>query len=589
MKYRSLASPPSLLALSIAVASLAGTARAAVWQINDDWSLSSNSTLSLGTSWSLQSADKQQLTRADAASIGKVGTGSNYNTDDGKLNFDKGDIISTVFKGLTEFDLNDGNQGAFIRFKYWYDHQLETTDGDFRKFNDSGWQDLARFKGFEALDAYVWKSFDLDGHALNAKLGKQVLSWGEALFLQNGINAINPLDVSAFNRPGVELKEGQLPVEMFSFSLDLTDAMSLEGFWQYNFRPSVLDGCGTFFSTGDNNQEGCQFRTVIAGANGTTDQAVAAGRIIPRGQTQWASDTGQYGLAMHYVFEELNSTDLGLYYANYHSRTPVANGTIATGGLPTARYFTAYPEDIRMFGVSLSSVLGTTALFSELSYRPNQPVGFNSGDTFAVLAGQTNSPVLQVSDITPYRGTELQGYARLPVWQFSLGATDTVDNILGANRFSWAAEAGANWVDDIDGQRLGRASAFGRTPPTDGAACVTGGGGMDANQSAALNDLGCNTKGLVDHFSWGYRARLALAYEGVLPAITVTPALTWRHDVDGYGPNFQEGQQAAGLSLTFDYRNNYSLELAYNAFFGSNDFSTLDDRDFASVTAKASF
>ncbi|OVZ09777.1 hypothetical protein CDO47_33635, partial [Pseudomonas aeruginosa] len=59
--------------------------------------------------------------------------------------------------------------------------------------------------------------------------------------------------------------------------------------------------------------------------------------------------------------------------------------------------------------------------------------------------------------------------------------------------------------------------------------------------------------------------------------------------VQGYGPNFQEGQQAASLALTFDYRNNYSLELAYNSFFGSNEFSTVDDRDFASVTLKASF
>ncbi|WP_134597675.1 DUF1302 family protein, partial [Pseudomonas aeruginosa] len=80
-----------------------------------------------------------------------------------------------------------------------------------------------------------------------------------------------------------------------------------------------------------------------------------------------------------------------------------------------------------------------------------------------------------------------------------------------------------------------------------------------------------------------------LNYEDLLPATVVTPSVNWRHDVQGYGPNFQEGQQAASLALTFDYRNNYSLELAYNSFFGSNEFSTVDDRDFASVTLKASF
>jgi hypothetical protein len=44
-----------------------------------------------------------------------------------------------------------------------------------------------------------------------------------------------------------------------------------------------------------------------------------------------------------------------------------------------------------------------------------------------------------------------------------------------------------------------------------------------------------------------------------------------------------------GVSLTGVYMNDYSVELAYNAFFGSNDYSTLDDRDFASVSFKADF
>ncbi|MDH4610464.1 DUF1302 domain-containing protein [Pseudomonas sp. BN102] len=590
---------PSLLAAGIAIASLGSPhLLAANFQLNDDWGLDVNTTLSLGTSWSLEDADEKLITKADAASIGKEGRGINYNGDDGKLNFDKGDTFSTVFKGLTDFDLNDGGQGAFLRLKYWYDHELETTNGDFTRFDDSGWQDLAKFKGFEALDAYVWKDFDIQGHKLSTKLGKHVLSWGEALFLQNGVNAINPLDISAFNRPGVELKEGQLPVEMFSFNLDLSDAMNVEGFWQYNFRPSVIDGCGTFFSPSDNTQEGCQFTTLVTG-RGTTAQNLAAGGFVPRAGTEWASDTGQYGLAMHYVFEELNSTDLGLYFANYHNRTPVVNGLVSTGTtaatlLNQARYFTVYPEDVRMFGASLSSVLGTTAVFGELSYRPNQPIAFNGNDTIATLTRATTSPTTPSGGVLP--GTEFQGYARLPVWQFSLGATDTINNVLGATRLAWAAEAGANWVDDIDGQRFGRSGAFGRTPPTDGSACVAvppagaiGSGGLSRDEILAYNADNCNTKGLVDHFSWGYRARLSLSYEGLLPATVITPSVNWRHDVDGYGPNFQEGQQAASLALAFDYRNNYSLELAYNAFFGSNEFSTIDDRDYASVTLKASF
>jgi hypothetical protein len=564
--------------------------------VNDEWNLTANTTLSLGSSWALRNADPNQLTVPDARSIGKNGKGINYNGDDGKLNFKKHDPISQVFKGLTDFDLNDSNQGAFVRFKYWYDHAYETRDGDFKKFDDSGWQDLAKFQGFEVLDLYAWKNFEIGDHQLNVKLGKQVLSWGEALFLQNGINAINPLDASAFNRPGVELKEGQLPVEMLSFNFDLSDTLSLEGFYQYNFRPTVLDGCGTFFSSGDNIQEGCQATQMLVNPAGnlTSAQLIAARAYETRTNSKMPSDTGQYGMAVHKTLAALNDADLGLYYANYHSRNLTFDGTVRTslaaGTLPTGLYDTVYPEDIRLYGVSLSGVVGSTAVFSELSYRPNQPLTFNGSDFVAVIAGAgASTPIFD--GVTPPLGSAVDGYKRKKVWQYSLGATDIVTSVLGAERLTWAAEAGANWIDDldVDDERFGRASLFGRVQ-NNGAACfVPAQGGLNAAQAAEKNDKYCNTHGFNTPFSWGYRLRAGLSYESLLPATVVTPAINLRHDVEGYGPNFQEGQMAASASLTFDYRNNYSLELAYNDFFGTNKFSTIDDRDFASVTVKVSF
>ena len=104
--------PPGFSAAGLALATLAcPLAQATSWQVNDDWSLTTNTTLTLGNSWALRNADPDQLTIADARSIGKRGEGINYSADDGKLNFDKGDSISQVFKGLTEFDLNNGEQG----------------------------------------------------------------------------------------------------------------------------------------------------------------------------------------------------------------------------------------------------------------------------------------------------------------------------------------------------------------------------------------------------------------------------------------------------------------------------------------------
>ncbi|HIE1866400.1 DUF1302 domain-containing protein [Pseudomonas aeruginosa] len=593
----------SLLALCIGAA-IIPNAHAVAWQLGDKWSATSNTTLSLGISWSLENPDKDLLTSADAGNINRQGSGINYNGDDGKLNYRKHDTFSTLFKGMTDLDVQDGSQGIFLRVKYWYDQAMEDNNGDFHKLDDSDWQDLAKFKGFENLDAYAWKDLQVADRKLSVKVGKHVLSWGEALFLQNGINAINPLDASAFNRPGVELKEGQLPLEMVSFSFDLAVSLSLEGFWQYNFRPTVQDGCGTFFSSNDNVAEGCQVNYMVSGGTSTTTQALAQGRYLQRSGTDYPSDTGQYGLALHYVIDALNDSDLGVYYANFHSRTPLVNGVIARSGpasatrtnLNTGDYFTVYPEDIHLFGISMSGVAGTTTLFGELSYRPNMPLGYNPANLMALLSGQTSTPILPMTaaEMAGARGDEVQGYVRLPVWQFSLGAADTVGNVLGATYLAWAGEAGANLLQGIGDDHLGRTGSFGPTPPTSGEPCTAASttgitGGLTATQLADYNADNCNSDGLMNYFSWGYRLRLALNYEDLLPATVVTPSLNWRHDVTGYGPNFQEGQQATGLALAFDYRNNYSLELAYNSFFGSNEFSTLDDRDFASVTLKASF
>jgi hypothetical protein len=164
-------------------------------------------------------------------------------------------------------------------------------------------------------------------------------------------------------------------------------------------------------------------------------------------------------------------------------------------------------------------------------------------------------------------------------------ATQAIDNVLGATRLSLFGEAGVVHIDDLGDERLGRNAAFGRSAPRNGTPCNTVASGV-TNQY-------CTDKGFATDWSWGYRLRASLEYSDVLPGINLIPAVNWRHDVSGYsydpqGP-FQEGQQALGLSLTGVYMNDYSVELAYNAFFGSNDYSTLDDRDFASVSFKADF
>lgn len=597
--------PLQLLTLA-GLAVLSAPSQATSFELGEDWSLSTKTSLSLGSSWALDDPDSRLMTRANARQAqGVTANGSSVSADDNRLNFDKGDAISQIAKGLTDFSLDGDGQGAFVRFKYWYDHAYETRDGKFKDFDDSGWDDLARFKGFEVLDAYVWKDFEVAERPLSFKLGKQVLSWGEALLIRNGINSINPLDVAAFSKPGVELKEGQLPVEMLSFSFGLSDRLNLEGFYQYNWRASVLDGCGTFFASSDVIQPGCGPLYLTQTLSDTAMQAANL-FVTPRGNES-PSDWGQYGLALRQLIPALNDAEAAFYYINYHSRLPYFSITSADvaqpGSFPRAvlpgagagparvqgpSYAAAFPEDIQLYGISLNGVEPNSgiALAGELSYRPNMPVGFNGPDAnSAAISGLSGSSWIELPAGFNTSGQRFDAWERKPVWQLTGSATQVFDNLLGATRLSLLGEAGLVHVGELGDQRLGRNAAFGRSARRDGAPC-------NSPASGVTNQY-CSDDGFTTDWSWGYGLRAALEYSDVLPGVNLIPAVSWRHDVEGYsyepGGPFQQGQQALGLSLTLNYLNDYSLELGYNEFFGSNDYSTLADRDFVSVSLKADF
>src|SRR5205085_10818029 len=126
----------------------------------------------------------------------------------------------------------------------------------------------------------------------------------------------------------------------------------------------------------------------------------AASVWAPRTADHNPSDTGQFGVAFHYLAHDLNNTEFGFYLMNYHSRTPLFSSktgtpstststltSIVTGGPlnaaqnGTATYFAEYPSDIKLYGVSFNTqVPGGIALQGEYSYRPNQPVQLSTAE-----------------------------------------------------------------------------------------------------------------------------------------------------------------------------------------------------------------
>ncbi len=577
-------------------------ATAASFELNPDWKLEVNTTIALGTSWSMQDPAASMLYKPDANHIGKDGYSIDVNADDGRMNFSKYDAISQIAKGFTDFRLNGDQQGAVLSTAYWYDHALETGHGDLKAFDDSEWPRLAKFKGIDLWEAYIWKNFNFnDGKNLNVKLGKQTLDWGKSYNFLNGLNSVNAFNYISLTRPGMEAKERTIPTEMLTFSAGLNDGLKVEGFYQFKFRPAVVDGCGTFFEVSDVLPANCSPMLMAGLKDKLSETALEAHSYIPRTADHRPKDSGQYGIAIKQNIERLNNAELGIYYANYHNR--IANFdaiTVKEKGADkfnTAEFFAVYPEDIEMYGLSLAGKVGKTSVFGEMNFKPKQPLQLNGPD---VVYFQVLDPATPFTDpgVAPEMNEYIQGYVRLPVTQLSVGALHQFPNVMGANALTLTSELGANHIANIGNSRIGRSSAYGRSELSTGAyneetgefKCTAYGTANLSNE--VIDDMNrryCNRDGFFSEWSWGYRVRGTLNYTDLLPSTVISPSLIFRHDVHGYSQNFQEGQMSISASVSMSYLKKYSAELAYTNFFGNNKFTVMDDRDFASLAFKYNF
>lgn len=559
--------PPSWrrarLALAITLATVtSGTASAVTFQIGEiEGQLDSN--LSVGASWALRNPDPDLL--HDPAS------------DDGRRNFKKGETFSKVFKGIHDLELKYGESGLFLRGKYWYDFELKDESRLFKDIDDHNRKEAAQSSGAELLDAFLYHNYQIGDLPGTTRLGKQVVSWGESTFIQGGINTINPVDVAAFRRPGAEVKEGLIPINMLYLSQGITEDVAVEGFYQLEWDQTVLDNCGTFFAPVDVVTDGC------AGLD------TPLGITIPRSGDRDARDGGQWGAALRWYAAELDS-ELAAYFVNYHSRQPYFSTQTATttGDLGSSKYFIEYPEDIRLYGLSFSTMLDTgTTLAGEVSYRPNMPIQLSPLDLVAVSTGvPALSPLLSSNSIAFRNDLDVHGYRRKDVTQAQVTATHFFDQVMGADRLTLVGEVGVTHVGGLEGRgdlRYGRSTAYGQGALYPDNSLCTG-----LSNSATPNN--CTDDGFVTSTSWGYRMRAIWEYSNVIPGVELRPNLAWSQDISGYGPEpgFNEGSKAVSLGVDASYLNIYNASLSYTDYFGG-DYNTSIDRDFVALSFGVSF
>ncbi len=581
-----------------------------------------DSSLSVGASWGTDKIDQ------DLVGINNGGRGFSATSDDGRLNYQRGKTFSKIFKGIHDLELKYGDSGVFVRGKYWYDFELKDEDTNFKPIDEHNRKEGAKSSGAQILDAFVYHNYSIGDLPGNVRVGKQVVSWGESTFIGNSINSINPVDVSAFRRPGAEIKEGLIPVNMLYLSQTVSDNLSVEGFYQLEWDQTVTDNCGTFFASSDVVADGCDLNNrvgspavaplePIAAVNGIGFDVNAEGVAIPRAGDRDARDSGQYGIALRL---QTDNVDYGLYAMNYHSRTPFLSTQTASGvvgktpavaatlcgsqGLPAnclvnpavpagirgqlagltsglmqsaalgnGKYFFEYPEDIKLYGVSFSTTLPTgTAWSGEFSYRPNAPLALNSVDVARALLNPLSGGL--ASPVASSEGAYNKGYNRKEISQLQTTFTHFFDQVMGAERLTVVGEVGYAHVGGLESThdlRYGRDVVFG-TPD-------------DAVQKAAYGN-----EGFVTRDSWGYRIRGIWDYNNVFAGVNLRPNVSWSHDVDGYGPNglFNEEAKAISVGLDADYKNTYTASLAYTDFFGG-EYNSMTDRDFLAFSVGVNF
>jgi len=629
---------PRGLAAAITLALAAGTmhsAQALEFGEQDGWHGTLNTTLSygLGVRTSDQSPDAiakahfNPLISGAPNAVQRSAKGAfSANHDDGDLNYDSGDLFSSAVKGTTELHLDYGtNMGAFLRASAFYDFVNES---------NKDLTSIARDqvgKRFRILDSFVYDNFDIGGHSGSVRFGKQVLNWGESTFIQGGINAINPFDLSQLHVAGAELKEAYLPVNQLWGSFSLTQSLSVEATYLLEFAQVKADPAGTYFSTNDFATLGGTYASLPFGlvpqpvknadnyysvcfGAAPSDNPAFAGlsradaltnplaalleasceQTVRRLPDHFAPESGQYGVAAHYIADGLNGTEFGFYYENYHSRLPLISGVTVSSTIPnSAGYFDEYPKDIHLYGVSFSTQLEGPgiALQGELSYRPNQPLQIDAVELLYAGLTPLNELIPApynrfISQLGTYGiGEYIQGYARHKVSQLQFTATKVIGpgNWFRADQLVMIGEAGATKVWNLPAQNVLRYNSDGTDT----------GGGPDVN-SGNGNNPETQRNGFPTPFSWGYRVAARADYNNAFnTAFTVSPRVAFNHDVNGTSPgpggNFIEDRKSITLGLEANYLNKWDLDLSYTNYFGGGQFNLLSDRDFIAFVAKYSF
>ncbi|WP_439816154.1 DUF1302 domain-containing protein [Zavarzinia sp. CC-PAN008] len=635
------------------VAGGAGAAQAAEWTFGDVVITNQNQ-VSVGATIRTSPRDERFIGTPNGGSLALTPAG-----DNGNLNFDQGSITSNPITAQSELSViwspgNNQRFGAYVRGRAFYDWVFDVNNLDSNGFNpnlavppgvnpnsarsiyfngalDPQAQDRARY-GLEALDYYALASFDIAGNPFNIRVGNQILNWGEALFTQNAISIINPLDLQKFRVPGSELRDGLVPIKMVWASYELMPGLSFEGFYSWDFEGLVLEPAGTFFGSEGASQgaegighigfscdgaAGLPRPTNPFGSGQIDDPSCGLG--VPITYERRDQNRGDFGFAARYYSEELNNTEFGLYYVNYQSRfisiayrTPDTLSANPADTTNRGEYYLYHPDDQKMYGLSFNTSIDSLgwALNGEFSYKENVPVILDDSivtNAYLIASGVLPGMYANYPGLVNVPGVNglPTGLQTLPC---RLNANGTLNSGCAGQEIRYDTRVDAQNFN-LRGTKSFQASSF--VPSllnADAWTVIVEGAVIHADFDTetfvgnAPNSVNVNNGPFITNFvsgntptrwSFGYTLVTNVTYPAVFgTAVNLTPGLAFSHGVSGTTPisgGFTEGVKSVNLSLKADYLINLSAAINFSKSWGGGAANTNADKDFLGLTVSYSF
>jgi hypothetical protein len=591
---------------------------------NDAVIIQLDSTISYGLQWRVQDRDK------DIIGLANGGTKHSCNYDDGNLNYDTG-LIGNAVKLTSDLDIDAGLFGIFVRGSGFYD--FENEDGDRERTSLSSEAKEAVGSDIDLLDYYIWFGYEIAGMPFQIRIGDQVVSWGESTFIHNSINTINSVDVSKLRVPGAELKEALTPEGMVWASISPTENFTVEGFYEYDWEETKLDPMGTYFSGADFVGDGA-FKLML-GFGQLPDQGNTPAEdtlyAVPRGETDEAKSSGQYGIALRYYSEALNNTEFSFYAMNYHSRLPIlqattgsvqtiANAGAAAGTAAAAVYAAAgvgpgaspevdakasqagslamvdtyikgspyrthYEEDLQLYGIGFNTEVGGFGWQGEISYRPDAPLQVDDLELLQTYLSVL-PPLAALGDLSQLGSigpdSLIKGFIEKDIVQLQTTLSYVLPPI------SWLHSDGGLIIGEVGWEHICNMPSKSDLR-LEGPATSTPGG---AESAAFFGEPQEKANHFADEDSCGYRIVMKLDYFNAIGPVGLSPRIGWSHDVYGISPAggpFLEGRKAVTLGLTASYLSSWTADLSYTNYFGAGAYNTINDRDFIGFNVKYSF